>query len=188
MNDPQLTQRVPVEQVGRLIHLVRGEKGLLDADLARLYSVETRALNQAVKRNPGRFPADFMFQLTAEEAASLRQSRSQSVTLNGRGRNLKYLPSAFTEQGVAMLSSVLRSERAVLVNVALTRACVSLCCMLAGNEAPVRKLAELERKIGGHTGAGRRRSGTSEVRTGGMRATRFLPPSGDEPPRLAFTC
>lgn len=150
MKPPSVTQLVPIERVETLIHLARGEKVLLDADLALLYGVETRALNQAVKRNLSRFPADFMFQLTIEEAGSLLRSRSQSVTLKQRGKNLKYLPYAFTEQGVAMLSSVLRSERAVQVNVAIMRAFVSLRRMLAGNEVLARKLAELERRLEGH--------------------------------------
>ncbi|MBI5684508.1 MAG: ORF6N domain-containing protein [Verrucomicrobia bacterium] len=150
MSSQDVTQLVPIERVERLIHLARGEKVLLDADLARLYGVETRTLNQAVKRNPSRFPADFMFQLTIEEADSLLRSRSQSVTLNKRGKNIKYLPYAFTEQGVAMLSSVLRSERAVQVNVAIMRAFVSLRRMLAGNEVLARKLAELEHRLEGH--------------------------------------
>jgi len=111
-----------MERVEKLIHLARGEKVLLDADLAKLYGVETRALNQAVRRNLSRFPPDFMFRLAREEADILFRSRSQSVILNKRGKNIKYLPCAFTEQGVAMLSSVLRSERAVQVNVAIMRA------------------------------------------------------------------
>ena len=150
MNTPQVTQLVPVERVERLIHLARGKKVLLDADLATLYGVETRALNQAVRRNLGRFPGDFMFQLTPEEAVSLLRSRSQSVILKQRGKNIKYLPYAFTEQGVAMLSSVLRSERAVQVNVAIMRAFVSLRRMLATNVALARKMAELERHLEGH--------------------------------------
>jgi hypothetical protein len=106
MNDPQVTQLVPVERVERLIHLARGEKVLLDADLAMLYGVETKVLNRAVKRNRSRFPQDFTFQLTAEEAANLRcQIGTSSSGYGGR----RYLPHVFTEQGVAMLSSVLRS-------------------------------------------------------------------------------
>jgi len=150
MNTPQETQLVPVERVESLIHLARGEKVLLDSDLATLYGVETRALNQAVRRNLGRFPGDFMFQLTPEEAVSLLRPRSQSVILKQRGKNIKYLPYAFTEQGVAMLSSVLRSERAVQVNVAIMRAFVSLRRMLATNAALARKMAELERHLEGH--------------------------------------
>jgi len=150
MSSPHATQLIPIERVESLIHLARGEKVLLDADLAKLYGVETRALNQAVRRNPGRFPADFMFQLTREECATLFASRSQSVILNKRGTNIKFLPYAFTEQGVAMLSSVLRSERAVQVNVAIMRAFVSLRRMLASNDALSRKLAELERQLEDH--------------------------------------
>jgi len=147
MKHPQVTQLVPVERIERLIHLARGEKVLLDADLAKLYGVETKALNRAVKRNQSRFPADFMFQLTAEESAALRCQIGTSKT--GRGGS-RYLPYAFTEQGVAMLSSVLRSERAVQVNVAIMRAFVSLRRMLATNAALARKMAELERHLEGH--------------------------------------
>jgi len=150
MSNPRITQIVPLERVERLILLVRGEKALLDADLARLYGVETRVLNQAVRRNRSRFPPDFMFQLTRDEADILLRSRSQSVILNKRGTNIKYLPCAFTEQGVAMLSSVLRSERAVQVNVAIMRAFVTLRRMLAGNDDLNRKLAELERRLEDH--------------------------------------
>ncbi|MDP3582958.1 MAG: ORF6N domain-containing protein [Ignavibacteria bacterium] len=113
---------IPVESISTKIHLVRGEKILLDSDLANLYGVETRTLNQAVTRNISRFPADFMFRLTKDEYASLR---SQIVILK-RGEHSKYLPSAFTEQGVAMLSSVLKSERAVQVNIAIMRAFVQM--------------------------------------------------------------
>jgi len=147
MNNSRVTQLVPVERVERLIHLARGEKVLLDADLAKLYEVETKALNRAVRRNRNRFPPDFMFQLTAEEASNLRcQVGTSSSGYGGR----RYLPYAFTEQGVAMLSSVLRSERAVQVNVAIMRAFVGLRRMLAGNEALSRKLAELERRLEDH--------------------------------------
>src|SRR5438105_1784211 len=103
-----------LENIAQLVLFIRGEKVILDRDLASLYGVTTKALNQAVKRNAARFPADFMFQLTKSEHEA---SRSQSVTLK-RGQNIKYFPYAFTEQGVAMLSSVLRSPRAVEVNIA----------------------------------------------------------------------
>jgi len=146
MNDQPVTQLVPVERVERLIRLARGEKVLLDADLAMLYGVTTGNLNKAVKRNLRRFPSDFMFQLTDEEAAGLIFQTGISKQRGGRRHN----PYAFTEQGVAMLSSVLRSERAVQVNVAIMRAFVSLRRMLAGNEALARKLAELERRLEGH--------------------------------------
>jgi hypothetical protein len=148
MNSQATTQLVPVERVERLIHLARGEKVLLDADLALLYGVPTGALNRAVKRNATRFPPDFMFQLTAEEAGILKcQFGISSLGHGGRRRSLPY---AFTEQGVAMLSSVLRNDRAVQVNVAIMRAFVSLRRMLAGNEALARQLAELERHLEGH--------------------------------------
>ena len=148
MNSPRVTQLIPVERIERLIFLARGEKVLLDADLAVLYGVSTGALNRAVKRNANRFPDDFMFELTAEEAEILKcQSGISSSAHGGRRRSR---PHAFTEQGVAMLSSVLRSERAVQVNVAIMRVFVSLRRMLASNDALSRKLAELERRLENH--------------------------------------
>jgi hypothetical protein len=119
---------------------------LLDSDLAVLYGVATKALNQAVKRNSARFPEDFMFQLTADESKSLR---SQFVTLK-RGRHLKYRPYAFTEQGVAMLSSVLNSERAVKVNIAIMRAFVKLRHILQTNRELAEQFAQLECHVGKH--------------------------------------
>lgn len=122
---------VPVEQIEGSILVLRGQKIILDADLAALYDVEVKVLNQAVKRNIDCFPEDFMFQLNTDEVAFLR---SQTVTLKtGRGQHRKYLPYAFTEQGVAMLSSVLRSQRAVRVNIEIIRAFVRLRKMLALN-------------------------------------------------------
>jgi hypothetical protein len=140
---------IRAEAIVQTIAVLRGHKVMLDSDLARLYGVETRALVQAVRRNPGRFPEDFMFQLTADEAASLR---SQNVTLKkaGRGQHRKYLPYAFTEQGVAMLSSVLRSPRAIAVNVEIMRAFVRLRAMLASNRELKQRLDELERRLGSH--------------------------------------
>ncbi|MDD5309772.1 MAG: ORF6N domain-containing protein [Deltaproteobacteria bacterium] len=128
--------------------VLRGHRVLLDADLAALYGVETKVLNRAVKRNIERFPADFMFQLTAEEA---RRLRCQIGTLNeddrpGRGEHRKYLPHGFTEQGVAMLSSVLRSPRAVQVNIEIMRAFVRLRQMLQANADLGRGLADLEKR------------------------------------------
>jgi hypothetical protein len=110
------TSLVPLERIERAIILVRGEKVMLDSDLAEIYGVETRILNQAVKRNTSRFPSDFMFQLTLEEAEAILRSRSQSVTLK-RGQNIKYLPYAFTEHGALMLANVLNSERAAQTSV-----------------------------------------------------------------------
>jgi phage regulator Rha-like protein len=117
---------------------------MLDSDLAELYGVEIRVLNQAVKRNIKRFPSDFMFQLNEEESESLR---SQFVTLKkGRGQHRKYLPYAFTEQGVAMLSSVLKSEKAIEVNILIMRAFVKLREMIASNKDLAKRLDELEQK------------------------------------------
>lgn len=140
----------PVGDIARAIAVLRGHKVLLDEDLAALYGVETRVLVQAVKRNLARFPEDFMFQLTAAEWAALR---SQSVTSKpGRGGR-RYFPYAFTEQGVAMLSSVLGSERAIAVNIQIMRAFVRMREMLASNNALARKLDELERKYQHHDDA-----------------------------------
>ena len=133
---------VPIERIERAIILVRGEKVMLDSDLAEIYGVETKTLNQAVKRNTSRFPSDFMFQLTLEEWTSLR---SQSVTLK-RGQHRKYLPYAFTEHGALMLANVLNSERAALTSVHVVRAFVKLRQMLASNAELARKLEALERK------------------------------------------
>jgi len=133
-----------LERVERVILLVRGQKVMLDSDLADLYEVTTKALNQAVRRNLERFPEDFMFQLTQEEAAEL--NRSQSVTSSQKHRDPRFRPYAFTEQGVAMLSSVLRSKRAIAVNVQIMRTFVRLRQMLASNANLAKKLEELERK------------------------------------------
>jgi hypothetical protein len=133
---------IPQERVEKAILLLRGEKVLLDADLAVLYGVETKVLIQAVKRNRDRFPKDFMFQLTKKEFAILR---SQSVTSSSWGGR-RYPPYAFTEQGVAMLSSVLRSKRAVDVNIEIMRTFVRLRAMLASHEKLARRLAALEQK------------------------------------------
>jgi ORF6N domain-containing protein len=140
------TEIVPIKVIAQSIRLLRGQKILLDVDLATLYGVTTKALNQAVNRNRDRFPDDFMFRLSADEAG---RSRSQFVTLK-RGQNIKYLPYAFTEQGVAMLSSVLRSERAVKVNIAIMRAFVNLRATLETNRELARKFSELERRVGKH--------------------------------------
>ena len=133
---------VPRERIESRIFLVRGEKVMLSTDLARLYQVAPRALVQAVKRNSDRFPADFMFQLKDEEFLNLK---SQIVTSSWGGLR-RATPYAFTEQGVAMLSSVLRSKRAVKVNIEIMRAFVRLRRMLSTHEDLARKLASLERK------------------------------------------
>jgi hypothetical protein len=122
---------------------------MLDRDLAELFGVETRVLNQAVSRNGDRFPDDFMFQLTLEEGKAVLLSRSQSVILN-RGANLKYRPFAFTEHGTVMLANVLRSRVAVRASIQVVRAFVHLRQMLATNEDLARKIDALERKVGKH--------------------------------------
>lgn len=133
---------VPVERIENAILFIRGQKVMLDADLAKLYGVSTKVFNQAFTRGKDRFPPDFAFQLTDQEFRSLR---SQFVTSNRRGGR-RYRPYVFTEQGVAMLSSVLRSKRAVRVNIEIMRAFVRLRRLLASNEELARKLAALERK------------------------------------------
>jgi hypothetical protein len=138
---------IPVERVQNVIFLIRGEKVMLDSHLAELYRVETRLLIQAVKRNADRFPEDFIFLLTPQEVTNLR---SQIVISSSAHGGRRYQPYVFTEQGVAMLSSVLRSKRAAQVNVAIMRAFVSLRRLLATNEALASKLAELERRLEGH--------------------------------------
>jgi hypothetical protein len=131
-----------MERVEDRILSIRGHRVMLDADLAELYGVPTKRLNEAVRRNAARFPEDFMFQLTADEAEILR---SQFATSNGRGGR-RYIPYAFTELGVAMLSSVLNSERAVLVNIAIMRAFVRLREMAASHKDVLLRLDEMEGK------------------------------------------
>ena len=133
---------VPAERIAESILLIRGRKVLLHTELAKLYGVEPRALVQAVKRNRERFPEDFMFQLTGQEVGILK---SQSVISSGWGGR-RHAPYAFTEQGVAMLSSVLRSDQAIRVNVEIIRTFVRLRRMLATHAELATKLAELERR------------------------------------------
>jgi hypothetical protein len=133
---------VPTERIEKQILLLRGHKVMLSIDLAEMYGVEPRALVQAVKRNRERFPKDFMFQLTEEEFENLK---SQIVTSSWGGLR-RARPYAFTEQGVAMLSSVLNSTRAVHVNIAIMRTFVRLRGMIASNKELARRLVELERK------------------------------------------
>src|SRR3989304_6711554 len=134
-----MTSIVPVELIEKKIYLVRGQKVMLDSDLAELYEVETRALVQAVKRNIGRFPPDFMFQLNNQEVMTLR---SQFVISKSGKGGRRYIPYVFTEQGVAMLSSVLNSERAILVNIAIMRAFVKLREILSVNKELAHKLVQ----------------------------------------------
>jgi len=151
------------ENIAQLVFFVRGEKVMFDADLAKLYGVSTKALNQALRRNRERFPDDFVFQLTAEEFAflksqfvtstaekpdsqGLRRNWSQFVTSSRKHRGARYRPYAFTEQGVAMLSSVLRSRRAVEVNIAIMRTFVQLRRLMDRNRDLARKIEALEKK------------------------------------------
>jgi hypothetical protein len=133
------------DRVERRILLLRGERVMLDADLAVLYDVEARSLVRAVKRNVSRFPADFMFQLTVDEATHLR---SQAGILSPAHGGRRYLPYAFTEHGVAMLSSVLRSKRAVEINIAIMRTFVKLRRLMASNEELARRVDHHDQEIG----------------------------------------
>ena len=134
-------QILPLENIENLIHVIRGKQVMLDVDLARLYGVETKRLNQQVQRNLERFPEDFMFQLSKEEA---ELSRSQFATLNGRGHNIKHLPYAFTESGIAMLSGVLRSPQAVSMNIQIMRAFVAMRRFIASNAQVFQRLEVIE--------------------------------------------
>src|SRR6266850_1243426 len=134
---------VPIERIQRSIHIIRGSKVMLDADLAALYNVETRILVRNVKRNLDRFPPDFMFQVSSNEFKTLRSQIG--ISTMGRGGR-RYLPYAFTEHGVAMLSSVLNSPRAIQVNIAIMRTFSQLRELLAGNKDLARKLDELEKE------------------------------------------
>jgi len=138
--------QLKMETISGLIHYIRGEKVILDVDLARLYEVSTKVLKQAVRRNLSRFPADFMFELTENETNSLR---SQIVTLK-RWQHFKYFPFAFTEQGVAMLSSVLNSAKAIEVNIAIMRAFVQMRKFFETNKELAEKIEELERTVSSH--------------------------------------
>lgn len=158
---------VPLEQIAHAIVVLRGQKVMLDFDLARLYGVPTKVLNQAVKRNRKRFPDDFMFRLASKEMSLLRSqfvtlksenlpnqwvnlNRSQTGTSPEKRGGQRYRPYAFTEQGVAMLSSVLNSDRAVKVNIAIMRAFVKLRQALDTDRALARKFSELESRVGKH--------------------------------------
>ena len=135
---------IPIEKIEKAIYLIRGGRVMLDRDLAKLYDVTTAELNQAVRRNRDRFPEDFMFQLTSDEVAQL--NRSQSVIGSEKHRDPRFRPYVFTEQGVAMLSSVLRSKRAITVNIEIMRAFVKLRLMMASNAELSHRLDEFESK------------------------------------------
>jgi hypothetical protein len=141
---------VPRERIDQKIIQIRGHKVMVDADLAAMYGVTTFNLNKAVKRNIDRFPEDFMFQLHAEEVTALRFHIGMSKRQGRGGR--RYSPYVFTEQGVAMLSSVLRSKRAIRVNITIMRAFVKLRELAANHKALAAKLEQLERRVGAHDG------------------------------------
>jgi len=145
MNDKTSKDKslIPIERIEELILLIRGHKVMLDSDLAELYGVTTKRLNEQVRRNLSRFPEDFMFKLTESEAHLLR---SQFATSKGGRGGRRYLPYAFTEQGVAMLSSVLNSGRAIKVNIEIMRAFVRLRQILASNKELAKRLDDLEKK------------------------------------------
>lgn len=153
--------QVPKEVIEKKIFLIRGHKVMLSNHLAELYQVEAKRLIQAIKRNKERFPGDFMFQLTWDELKSLGSqivildsdksgAPQEQISPSRRGRHFKFLPYAFTEQGVAMLSSVLRSRRAIQVNIAIMRAFVKLREFLSAHKELAQKLNELEQKIERH--------------------------------------
>ena len=141
-----MTNVISAVTIHACIYVIRGHKVMLDRDLANLYGVETKVLLQAVKRNRERFPKDFMLQLSWDEAKS---SRSQFVTLK-KGGNIKYRPYAFTEQGIAMLSSVLKSKQAIQVNIAIMRSFVKIRGLLASHRNLAAKLGDLEKKLSKH--------------------------------------
>jgi len=158
---------------GWLIFTIRNQKVIIDRDLAEIYGVETRRLNEQVKRNPDRFPEDFMFQLTKEEAVFWARSRSQIAILK-RGKNVKYLPYAFTEHGAIMAANVLNSLQAVKMSVFVVRAFVKLRETLATHKELAHKLAELERKLQNHD---------ESIRSLVVAVRQLMSPSGPQPPK-----
>ena len=149
MNKMKIQSPAALNPIESVIHHVRGRTIILDSDLAALYEVPTKALNQAIKRNRSKFPDGFMFRLTAAEARDLSVSRSQSVTLK-RGQNLKYLPHAFTEHGALMASTILSSLRAVAMSLYVIRAFVKMREQLAANNAILKRLAEIDKTLLSH--------------------------------------
>ncbi|MCX5750730.1 MAG: ORF6N domain-containing protein [Candidatus Saganbacteria bacterium] len=142
-----MSNLIPIERVERRIYLIRGQKVMLDRDIAELYEAATKVLKQAVKRNMARFPEDFMFELTNEE---FQNWRSQFVTSNSDKIGLRWKPFAFTEQGIAMLSGIIQSSKAVQVNIAIMRAFVRIRQMIFTHKDLAQKFKELEGRVGGH--------------------------------------
>ena len=147
MTSRQSFELVSDELIANKIYFIRNQKVMLDSDLAKLYQVETKVLKQAVKRNIERFPEDFMFEITKEESEI---SRSQIVTLK-QGHNIKYLPMAFTEQGVAMLSSVLNSKRAISVNIQIIRLFTKIRGILSDNTELRLEIELIKKKLNNHS-------------------------------------
>lgn len=142
------TEVMPVQDIARCIYSLRDQRVILDSDLARIYQVSTKALNQAVKRNRDRFPVDFVFELGPKEAEALQCLRSQTVTLKpGRGQHRKYAPYAFTEHGALMATTVLNSPHAVAMSVYIIRAFVKMREHLAANAAILKRLAEIDKSL-----------------------------------------
>lgn len=148
-NNITTTVNFDIDSIQSKIYLIRDQRVMLDRDLAEMYGIETRALNQAVKRNIYRFPSDFMFQLSAEEHSLSKSNllRSHFVTLDKRGKHRKYLPYAFTELGIAMLSSVLKSPVAIQVNINIMRAFVAMRQALANLVRDDLRFEQLNRKV-----------------------------------------
>ena len=140
-----MTSIIPIESIVRKIYIIRGQKAMLDSDLAGLYNVKTKRLNEQVKRNIKRFPNDFMFKLGVKEALQILNSRSQFATLK-QGKNIKYMPYVFTEHGVAMLSSVLNSNKAIEINIMIIRAFIKIRELLSTHKKLAMKIAQLEIK------------------------------------------
>jgi phage regulator Rha-like protein len=144
MSQRQSTALAPAIETA--IHTLRGERVILDADLAKIYGVETRVLKQAVRRNREKFPPDFLLELTTAEAESFRRSRSQNVTLK-RGQNIKFRPFAFTEHGAIMAANILNSPQAVQMSVFVVRAFIKMRAVLTDTRELARKLAALEKEL-----------------------------------------
>jgi len=166
---------IPREGIEQTILVIRGHRVMMDADLAKLYGVTTSNLNKAVKRNSDRFPDDFMFRLSTQETAALTFQIGISKPRGRGGR--RNAPYVFTEQGVAMLSSVLRSKRAIHVNIMIVRAFVKLRELAGGHRALATKLAQLERKVGGHDG---------QIRSLFNAIRQLMEPPSSKPRRIGF--
>lgn len=177
MSSKKLT--LPDQGIDNLIREIRGQKVILDRDLAGVYGVSTKAFNQAVKRNLARFPEDFIFRLSKREADAVQISRSQTVTLK-RGQNVKYLPYAFTEHGALQVANILNSARAVQMSVFVIRAFVKMRDELAANSAMAKRLAQIDNTLFLHDSALR---DLYQM----IRPLLAPPPDPPQKPRIGFT-